>query len=437
MKSIRKFLTLLLIASLVLVVFSAAIRGYKSAINVSSRLLDKELQSTAQVLSQLELNSSNLSIEVGGISAQIWRNGDLLVRSSNAPVTPMVPFEAGFRDKNFAGARWRVHSAYNERSDIWVFVGQPLNYKFEITESLVLAAMVPFLVAIPILALVVFWGISRAMNPLNQLEQMVSNRDSRDLSALSLPQVPEELEAIVETLNSLFFRLQSAFDREKQFSANAAHELRTPLSVMKINLHNLAKNSVGDEQAFKNLQADTDRMIQVVNQILLLSRTSPELFSEQITHIDPYQITQTVIADTYPKIAQRMQDIELIGKPCSLLGTEFTLSALVKNLIDNASKYSPLEAQIRVTVEPQNQYIKIIVEDSGPGIAPEDRPRILSRFARDQKTERQVEGAGLGLAIVGQIIDLYEGYLCLGDSELGGLSVTVKLPHHKSGATSA
>lgn len=437
MNSIRKFLTLLLIASLVLVVFSAAIRGYKSAISVSSKLLDQELYSMAQVLSQLELTAPKLNVDVGVMSAQIWREGALVVRSYNAPAEPMVPFQVGYRDKNFLGARWRVYSSFNEELNAWVFVGQPLNYKFEVTESLVLSAMVPFLVTIPILALVVFWGISKAMKPLKQLEIMVSNRDSRDLSALSLPQVPEELDAIVETLNSLFSRLQASFDREKQFSANAAHELRTPLSVLKINLHNLAQEPGADQQAFNNLQADTDRMIQVVNQILMLSRTSPELFSEQISRVDPYEIIQTVIADTYPKIAQRMQDIELIGQSCSLLGTQFTLSALAKNLIDNASKYSPDKAHIRVTVDQDKQYVKICVEDSGPGIDAEDRERILSRFARDQKTENQVEGAGLGLAIVGQIIELYEGYLCLGDSELGGLSVTVNLPHHKSGVTSA
>jgi two-component system sensor histidine kinase QseC len=434
MSSIRKFLTLLLIASLILVVFSAAIRGYKSAIKVSSTLLDEELKNVASVLINVDLNETQKTILTHGIGVQIWHKNMLLLKSSNVDHQPMSKFTIGFSERNFAGARWRVFTGLNDTSQRWVMVAQPINYKFDLTETLILSAMLPFLVSIPILALVVFWGISKALTPLNQLENLVSNKDSKDLSELKLTQTPNELKAIVATLNSLLSRLNAAFEREKQFSANAAHELRTPLSVMKINLHNIAQKNGIEKDQLDRLQEDTDRMIQVVNQILLLSRTSPELFSEQLIYIDPLRISQQAISDLYSKITQKNQQIELLGESDLLLGSEFTFSALVRNLVDNASKYSPRNATIQVSLTKSETEITLCVEDNGPGISEADKSNILRRFVRTETSERHAEGSGLGLAIVGQIILLYEAKIELLSSSLGGLKVVILFPiiNHKS-----
>ena len=167
----------------------------------------------------------------------------------------------------------------------------------------------------------------------------------------------------------------------------------------------------------------------MVNQILLLSRTSPEMFHTQLSQVDAFVVAQNVIADLYSKIASKQQEISLEGDSAVLMSTEFTLYTLLQNLIANASAYSPQGAAIQVTVLMKDEQVCLIVEDSGPGIAPHERSQVLKRFYRDQKDEKyKSTGSGLGLAIVGQIVTLHHGSIALGDAALGGLSVTVSLP---------
>jgi len=287
----------------------------------------------------------------------------------------------------------------------------------------------PFIYAVPILALIVFMSVSLGLKPLKLLSQKLSHRKGKDLSPVTLPQVPNEMQPVMDTLNTMFLRLNEAFEREQQFASNAAHELRTPLSVMKINLHNLAKERHDDAGKLQAIQQDTDRMIHVVNQILLLSRTSPEMFHLQLSKVDAFVVAQNVIADIYSKIDSKHQDISLEGDSAFLMSTEFTLYTMLQNLIANASAYSPQSAAIQVTVLSQDNQVCFMVEDSGPGIAPHERSQVLKRFYRDQKDEKyKSTGSGLGLAIVGQIITLHHGKIALGESSLGGLNVTVTLP---------
>ena len=167
----------------------------------------------------------------------------------------------------------------------------------------------------------------------------------------------------------------------------------------------------------------------MVNQILLLSRTSPELFHLQLGRVDAFEVAQKVITDLYSKVEFKEQEISLEGESTRIHSTEFTLYTLLSNLVANAISYSPVHAVIQITVRQQGNSAELLVEDSGPGIAEEEREKVLERFYRDQKQEaRQTNGSGLGLAIVRQILMLHQGTIELGTSGLGGLKVRVQLP---------
>ncbi|WP_342805733.1 ATP-binding protein [Alteromonas sp. M12] len=429
MDSIRKYLTLLLISAIALISFIAALQGYRSGMQMSSVLFDAELKTLAQSITNLP-NQINDTIPASNedLAIQSWSASNLVLRTSNVPLTPIAPFEIGYSDQNFNAQRWRVYASFNQQTFTWVFVAQPLKTRFELTEEMMISAMTPFFVAIPVLALAIFLLVTYGLAPLRELTSQLSTRRENDFSAIELSRTPEELLPTVNTLNSLLTRLNSAFEREKQFASHAAHELRTPLSVLKINLHNLQQSQCSDYEDIKHLQQDTDRMIHVVNQILLLSRTNPEIISANFDTFDPYKIAQKVISDIYVNIDKKNQNIELNGESCEFRGNEFALYTLLQNLISNANKYTPENSDIRINLSLDDKCLHINVDDSGAGIPEHEQAKSTLRFYRGQNHQKsKIEGSGLGLSIVEQIVAMHNGKLTLGKSDLGGLSVLVEL----------
>jgi two-component system sensor histidine kinase QseC len=224
----------------------------------------------------------------------------------------------------------------------------------------------------------------------------------------------------------LFTRLSSSFEREREFVSHAAHELRTPLSVMKINLHNIQNNPSDLNNDLPKLQEDVERMIQAVNQLLMLSKTNPELLLQDQEKVDLVEICQSVIADLYPHIEERQQTIELLGEHQFIMSKPFLMQTLISNLITNAIKYSPDKGSIRVTINNSAESVVLTIEDSGPGIPVSMRENVLKRFYRiDDAVNKGILGSGLGLTIVAQILAAHRANLNFLDSELGGLSVQV------------
>jgi two-component system sensor histidine kinase QseC len=317
-----------------------------------------------------------------------------------------------------------VFAKYQEQTATWYMVAQPVSIRFMLTDSLTVAAITPFILSVPLLALILFFGITWGLSPLKHLSRLLAKRKGNDFSVIALHREPSELTPVVSTLNTMFNRLNAAFEREQQFASNAAHELRTPLSVMKINIHNIA-NELGEKgEALKTLKADTDRMIHAVNQFLLLTRTSPETFVEQREPINVHHVAQEVISDLYGKIENKAQEIALEGDEVWLQSSQFMLYTLLQNLVSNASNYSPKNAQILIKVECHHRGVSLSVCDSGPGIPADQRPEVIKRFQRGP-TSKPTSGSGLGLAIVAQVVALHNAELTLHESSMGGLEVRV------------
>jgi two-component system, OmpR family, sensor histidine kinase QseC len=430
--SIRRYLVLTLVALITLITFAAALKGYRSSMQQATSVFDVELKALAYTLVTLEpQNQLSLSAPEAALAFQIWQQNQLVLRSDNSPLTPISEFEDGFAEHNFAGQRWQTYSLWFPAMQKWVMVAQPLSRRFELAEQVILAAVTPLIISIPFLALIIFLVVSRGLSPLRYLSNALSDKKVDDLVAIRMPAVPKELTSVISTLNLLLLRLESAFVREKRFASDAAHELRTPLSVLKINAHNLALELSAKQQAsinMLNLTQGVERMSHVVDQILLLNRTEPQQYSASFTSLDLAQLCRDGITSLYPQIDDKHQEIEFIGQSHAIIGDQFALEILIQNLISNACKYSPQKGRIRVSLTKRSDNISLLVEDSGPGIAEEEYNKVFERFYRvgGDRHNSNVIGCGLGLAIVKHIADLHLANIELSKSaSLGGLTVKV------------
>lgn len=435
--SIRRYLTLILLSVITLVTFAAAIQGYRGSMTKATSVFDNELRSLTHILVNItDLSTQSLTPQSdAAFIYQIWQHNRLIVSSHPELKTAISDFKNEFSEHNFLAQRWRTYGHFFEAGDKWVLVAQPLNRRFELAEQMILAAVTPLILCIPLLAIIIFLLISTGLRPLRLLSDNLRTKKANDLSPIAQQKQRNELSPVLETLNQLFERLNAAFSREKRFASDAAHELRTPLSVLKINAHNLALELGNTSNTnMQYLQQGIERMSHVVEQILLLNRTNPQQYQGQFKQLDTASLCQTVIASLFPQIEEKKQEIELLGQGASIQGDEFSLGILLQNLISNASKYSPEGSLIRVVLKTVNNQVIIQVEDPGPGIDESEYQRVFERFYRiggDRHTSN-VSGCGLGLAISKHIAELHNASLKLSRStQLSGLSVELLLPQGK------
>lgn len=328
----------------------------------------------------------------------------------------------------FLNQRWRIFVLVE--NNIKVIVAQSIEQRIETVEYVLLEAILPIVYVIPIIGLLVFLAINRSLTPLNLLSKQLKQKNANDLTPLKVNDNSSELKPIEKTLNLLLVRLGNSFEREKRLSADAAHELRTPISVLKITAHNISVAFDGGYITRKHideLKSNTVRMAHVIEQIITLNRTTPENFEQNRSMLDLRTVLQQVISDNYEKIESSGQSISLKSESTLTLGDAFSLEILFDNLIKNANKYSGENTQIKVSATQSPQSIDVIVEDSGGGISPENFEKVFQRFYR---VKQHIEtGSGLGLSIVKHIVDLHNGEVFLSRSELGGLKVSIVLPN--------
>lgn len=447
--SIRRYLVLILLSIITLVTFIAAIQGYRASMLRASDLFDTQLSSIAETLvvllpenESLLQSQQSLLVKHSDMAFQLWTNQKLVLKTSNAPNQAMVRWvdgqlKAGFQEENFSGKRWRilVKSLKSPTHTHWVIVAQPIQKRFELAEDVILSAVTPIIIAMPFLALFIWFAIQRALQPLTHLTQALTQKKANDLSLLSINNQTGELVPVVQTLNNLFERLDSAFERERRFASDAAHELRTPLSVLKVNVYNVQHECQQELQSMTHLVQSVDRMAHVVDQILMLNRTNPEQISVESQQINFKSLIVQIISDLYPEISQRKQIISLQSEDITMMAHEFSLHTLALNLISNASKYTPPEGQIVVSINENSETITLIVEDSGPGIDEKEFAQVFNRFYRvggDQHNS-SIIGCGLGLSIVKHIAMLHNADIELSKSELlSGLKVSVAFPKQQA-----
>lgn len=448
MASIRLFLTFTLIAIIVLVSFLSSLRGYRESMSEAETLFDMQLQEHAKLLSLISPSTNTFGVArlldelvlpqqvneelsvASQIAYQVFDDqGVQIMRSVMAPSSAMSPLEVGYSDRNFSGYRWRVLVIHNPDAQRWVMAAQRLDVRYELAESVILEAVIPTVLSIPLAALLIWFIVGYGLRPIKQLARAVRSREVSDLSAVRLDNVPRELAPLTLSTNDLLRRLQSSFNREKRFAADAAHELRTPISILKVQAHNLAEELATPSATVRELQQSIAAMGHLVEQILVLNRTAPDQYMVQFLPVNLYGLAQEVISSEYEPILEREQHFQLEGADATIRGDGTALRSLISNLIANASKYSPVQARIRMRIHQRDNKVNMIVEDSGPGIAEGFRERVFDRFYRlhGDRHGSGVSGSGLGLAIVKHIVDMHGADIVLSSSkELGGLCVCIQ-----------
>jgi two-component system OmpR family sensor kinase len=280
--------------------------------------------------------------------------------------------------------------------------------------------------------LVVWWVVSGSLEPVARVRKQVASRQADDLSPVSEAGLPDEVRPLVQELNLLFGRVRTAFDAQQHFVADAAHELRTPLAALKLQVQSLERSDSPEAKrvAVGRLTAGIERATRLVEQLLVLARQEASMAGGAPRQpVDIGGLARRAVADLAGVAqakgidlgVQRADAAEVEGQPDALM-------ILLRNLVDNAIKYTPQGGTVDVSVvAEENHGVRVTVEDSGPGIPPAERERVFDRFYRVPGSD--AAGSGLGLAIIKSIAERHDATLALGESKrLGGLEATVTFP---------
>ena len=305
-----------------------------------------------------------------------------------------------------------------------VVVGQEWEYRQDMALDVVGSQLTPWLVALPVMLLLLIVLLSRELKPLKNLAQTLRARSPDATDALPIQGVPAEVRPLLDSLNHLFARTQEMMTRERRFTSDAAHELRSPLAALKVQT-DVAQLSQDDpqaqEKALTQLHAGIDRASRLVDQLLTLSRLDSLDSLDGVEQIAMADLLQSAVMDIYPPAQQAGIDIRLnINAPeVTRTGQQLLLSLLVRNLLDNATRYSPRGSVVDVTLDAR----RFTVRDNGPGISPDALARLGERFYRPPGQD--ATGSGLGLSIVKRIAALHGMHVALGNAPEGGFEVNV------------
>jgi two-component system OmpR family sensor kinase/two-component system sensor histidine kinase QseC len=429
--SIRARVLLVVLGMLAL---AAALLGSLTYQNVRAEteaLMDYQLRQMALSLrNQGEVapaQASALADEQLDFVVQVWTADGRAIYASRAHAALPTRAQLGFADVSVGGQVWRSFSVTMPSRVIQV--SQPLQIRRRLAADAAWRAVWPLLLVAPFIALAAAWSTALALRPLRRVADDVRQRDEQSLQPLPADGLPDEVAPLVASLNALLQRLGQSLDTQRAFVADAAHELRSPLTALKLQLQLLKRAGSDAERsaAAEALAAGIDRAARLVEQLLTLARSEPGAAATPLQPLDLSELVREAVADTVPLALTRGTALELqADAPVSVNGDRAALRALVRNLADNAVRYSPPGARVELCVDAPRGLPTLTVDDAGPGIPPADRERVFDRFYRRGLSEEP--GTGLGLAIVRGVAQRHGARVTLGDAPLGGLRVTLQFP---------
>ena len=434
MTALRTKLLVWLLVALVIAGGAASVATYTRAQHDIDELLDYQLQQLAFSLSRQGAASPfepGLRVHEPDFVTQIWdRNGVLQFYSRPNFALPRPP-EPGFSNINWHGQQWRVFTQSEGLRTIQV--AHPLSLRQEMAADLARRAVQPLLALIPILAVLIWIVVGRALRPLQALSRDVRARSASDLAALPFGGLPDEVRPLVSSLNDLLQRLQRAIESQGQFVADAAHELRTPLTAVQLQLQVLqrAESQPERDAALERLGEGIRRSTHLVQQLLTLARQEPGSAAPEKESVDLRALAERVAADFEPLARDKTIDLKLDLRAAVVPGEAEGLRVMLNNLVENAIRYTPAGGRVSLIVHRDDAEATVEVDDTGPGIPEDQRARVFDRFYRATRSDSssESEGSGLGLAIVKRVVDRHSGRIDLGTGSSGvGLSVIVRLP---------
>jgi len=439
----RRVLTLAL-AGMALIWVGTVIVTYFDAREELNEVLDAHLtQAAALLIAQTAHDIEEIEIEHARplhkysqrVAFQIWEAGQLRLHSANAPATPLASREQGFSDSTVEGQRWRVFSSRDASGKVLIHVAELAEVRDKLAREVAKNLLYPLLVALPLFAILLWLAVGRGLRPLASLTREVASREPDNLAPLPVGAAPAEVLPLIDRLNRLFERIAASIQNERRFTADAAHELRTPVAAIKAQAQVArgAQDTTERTHALDSVILGCDRAAHLIEQLLTLARLD-SLQKSALESCELQTLAVEVIAEMTPLARQKNVQLELAeGETATVQALPGLLRILLRNLIDNAVRYSPAGTQVQVRVDRENSQPRISVSDNGPGIPVEERDKVPERFYRPLGTGEQ--GSGLGLSIVQRIAAIHGATLQLAAGEAGrGLRVTLLFP---SGDTSS
>ncbi len=444
LKSLQARLLAMMMALLTVVWLGAALMTWVDARHELDELLDGHLAQAAALLvvqqvrvdddSDVE-DAPSLHKYAPRVTFQVFQKGQLMTRSANAQVEPLSAFKRGFSTVILKdGAEWRVFGTHDAENDIQVFVGEQTEARSDIVWVVLRNMLVPLVLALPLLALLPWWAVRQGLAPLRQLSRQLGQRKPQDLEPVAPDDMPVEMKPLVDALNALLERIARMLAFERRFTADAAHELRTPIAAIRAQAQVAMGSGADTAQRQHALQATLngcDRATRLVEQLLMLARLEAAPLTPA-SPVDLRALVRRIAADLAPQALNRRQDLELEAPaPCAVACDEVLMSVLVRNLIDNALRYSPDGARVCVRVGSEAGQAVLQVDDSGPGMSKPEMARLGERFFR--VLGHAQPGSGLGWSIIRRIADVIGAKVQVNRSPLlGGLSVSVRWPAAKA-----
>lgn len=414
MNSLRARLFLILLAGTGLVWLCAAGWIYASVDARLDQMLDQRLRASAQMVTSLIADNRLVAAEGQSLAplriaasaqrpltCQVWSlDGQLVARSSGAPDSSLSDATRGFSERQVDGRLWRVYAMEDTATGLRVLVGDEVESREQLVADLLKGLLFPALLVLPLLGLLIWASLARGLRPLRDLARDLRARDAEDMRPVAASRVPAELRPVAKALNGLFAKVSAARRHERELTAFAAHELRTPLAGLKTQAQVAlaAPDRAAQQAALRQILAGVDRTARLVRQLLSIARldAGPE-DGARAEPVDLGQVLEEVVGTLRPAPGSGLRvEVAPALRGRMVRADREALSLALRNLHENALHHMPGGGTVRWGLEAAGD--AVFVEDEGPGIPPEELPLVTRRFFRGR--HKSASGSGLGLAIV-------------------------------------
>ena len=438
MSSLRRRLLLWLLPATLLAGALASAATWWGSLNDLDELLNDQMKAIAQHVvvdagGRLSLTGVDRKGRLSGrkshgVLLQVWQDQKLVFTSDpdSPPLSP--PQGPGLADETVDGQVW--HTFVTRSGDTLVRVAQVRLARWEALAEISVHQFWPVLSLAPVIALFLWFGIGYGLQPLRKITDGLKRRDANNMQAIETAAMPTEVKPLVDALNDLLQRLDHAFTLQKQFIADAAHELRTPIMGLGLQAELLpqAANAQERDELVESIRTGTVQLTHLAGQLLTLARIDPDAGRTDWQGVDLTQLARSVVADRERLAEANRIDLGVVGTQSAVVrGSGDNLRVLLNNLVDNAIRYAGAHARVDVTVRRDSPYVVLEVSDNGPGIPEADQARAWERFYRG--SGHAGTGSGLGLSIVRRVAEQHHASVALETGLEGrGLTVRVRFP---------
>lgn len=443
--SIKRRLLLTLIGLISLTWLSLFFLVHRDATRELEEIYDASLAQNARILFgllQREISEGEVElirhIELDNrrqhpyeLNIAFWAKlGNTIIKSRDAPEI-LTELSDGFTTYTLDNRQWRVFTLRDSKNDLVIHTAQKLQAREELVAYLIRDTLSVMLLILPILALLLWWGINRSMKPLRRLMDEASGMTAQALRPFRISDAPDEIVPLVSALNRLLGRLERAMENERRFTSDAAHELRTPLAGLKIQLQVAlrAGQPAQQQKALRMALEGVDRAAHLVEQMLTLARADREnITSLDFRTVDIARIAHEVIDSLQVEADNRGIHLSLIQSTpsCLVRGDSSLLQIALRNLLENAIRYTDRPGRAVIEIEQQGDRIRLLVRDSGKGIPDTAIEQMFQRFSRGEQARDS--GSGLGLSIVNRIVELHQAEILVETGHPGSFAIGFALP---------